>query len=522
MAAPEPGTTLAGKYVVERVLGVGGMGVVVAARHLQLDQKVAIKYLLPDALANPEVVERFAREARAAAKIRGEHVARIIDVGNFDDGAPFMVLEYLDGENLEDLLARRGPLPISEAIGYVLETCEALAEAHAAGVVHRDLKPANLFLAKQPDRRSIVKVLDFGISKLVDPSSQGITKTSVIMGTPFYMSPEQLISTKDVDARSDIWALGVILYELLTRTKPFVGESMPEIIGAILTNEPERISSLRSEVTLDLELCIARCLASKVADRHASVKELAVALGPFAAPESRASIDKIARVLGDSLAPGSNEGGVMEVIPSSAVASALVPRVEGDSTAIVPSSAAAIAAATTEPATRGPAPAPKPAPAPASAVPAVTSHAVTSAVVTPPARTSPVLKIAIGIVVVTAAAGAALGLRTGPAATPVRDPVVAAPPEPTPTTPATVASSTTVILPALEPAAPDAAVAVTPSAAPAVAIAKGSSTARVAPHANAPPAVVASATAAVTAPPAPPPPATPASAAKNPLQMGIK
>jgi serine/threonine-protein kinase len=303
MSAPEPGTLLAGKYMVERVLGVGGMGVVVAARHIQLDQKVAIKYLLPDALANAEVVERFAREAQAAAKIRGEHVARIIDVGKFDDGAPFMVLEYLEGQNLEELLEQRGPLPYTEAVGYMLETCEALAEAHAAGIVHRDLKPANLFLALQPDRRSIVKVLDFGISKLADASGHGITKTSTVMGTPYYMSPEQLVASKAVDARSDIWSLGVILHELLTNRRPFDGETLAEIVGGILQNQPDRIASLRNDVPLDLELCISKCLASKPDQRHASVGAFAVALAPFAPPEQRSSVEKIARVLGASLAP---------------------------------------------------------------------------------------------------------------------------------------------------------------------------------------------------------------------------
>ena len=173
-STPEPGQLLAGKYVIEEVLGVGGMGVVVAAKHVQLDQKVAFKYLLPAALLNPEVVERFAREARAAAKIRGEHVARVIDVGQFDDGAPYMVMEHLEGKDLARILEKNGPLPIEDAIRYLLETCEALAEAHAAKIVHRDLKPSNLFLARQPDKSDIIKVLDFGISKTGDAPSASL------------------------------------------------------------------------------------------------------------------------------------------------------------------------------------------------------------------------------------------------------------------------------------------------------------------------------------------------------------
>src|SRR5271165_3220466 len=216
------GDILAGKYRIEKVLGAGGMGVVVAARHLDLDQRVAIKCLLSHTRTVPEIVERFTREARAAAKIQGEHVARVIDVGRFDDGTPFMVMEHLRGNDLADELAKSGPLPVTDAVRYLLETCEALAQAHALRIVHRDLKPANLFLAAQPGRRAIIKVLDFGISKVIDPSGGALTKTASIMGTPYYMSPEQLLSSKSVDERSDIWALGIILYELLVGRPPFM------------------------------------------------------------------------------------------------------------------------------------------------------------------------------------------------------------------------------------------------------------------------------------------------------------
>ena len=264
-SAPEPGQTLAGKYLVEEVLGIGGMGVVVSAKHIQLDQKVAIKYLLPAALLNPEVVERFAREARAAAKIRGEHVARVIDVGQFDDGAPYMVMEHLEGHDLAKHLELHGPLPIEDAIRYLLETCEALAEAHGAKIVHRDLKPSNMFLATQPDKSAIIKVLDFGISKTGDAPTAALTKTSALMGTCFYMSPEQLTNPKGVDHRSDIWSLGVILYELLAGRPPFLGESVPEIIGGILSNQPESIRTLRAEVPFGLEVVIGKCMQTKPA-----------------------------------------------------------------------------------------------------------------------------------------------------------------------------------------------------------------------------------------------------------------
>lgn len=300
----EPGTILGGKYRVEEVLGVGGMGVVVAAHHLQLDQKVAIKYLLPEALGNPQVVERFAREARAAAKIRGEHVVRVLDVGQFEGGGPYMVMEHLQGHDLAKELETNAPLRIEDVARYVLETCEALSEAHSAQIVHRDLKPGNLFLASIPGQRAIVKVLDFGISKVAsDAVSSALTNTSALMGTAFYMSPEQLTTPKSVDHRSDIWALGVILYELLAGVPPFTGETVAEVIAAILTNEPKRLVDHRADVPPALGAVIANCLRTKVADRYPDVASLAFALAPFASPQDRKSAEISARVLG--VTPGS-------------------------------------------------------------------------------------------------------------------------------------------------------------------------------------------------------------------------
>src|SRR3954470_13666053 len=213
-APVQEGEILAGKYRVERVLGVGGMGVVVAATHLQLDERVAIKFLVPDALSSDEAVARFAREARAAVKIKSEHVARVIDVGTLDNGAPYMVMEYLEGGDLSRVLQAQGPLPVEDAVEYVLQACEAIAHAHVLGIVHRDLKPANLFLTKRNDGSQSVKVLDFGISKVLSGNSgasssdAAMTRTRAVMGSPLYMSPEQMTSTRDVDGRTDIWALG--------------------------------------------------------------------------------------------------------------------------------------------------------------------------------------------------------------------------------------------------------------------------------------------------------------------------
>jgi serine/threonine-protein kinase len=294
------GDVLLGKYRIERVLGAGGMGVVVAAFHLQLEERVAIKFLLPDALVNPESLERFAREARAAVKIKSEHVARVFDVGTLDTGAPYMVMELLDGEDLSALVGRIGPLPVQDAIDYVLQATEALAEAHAIGIIHRDLKPSNLFLTRRADGSACVKVLDFGISKYSAPGSSGnldMTKTHAIMGSPLYMSPEQMASTRDVDARADIWATGVVLYELLSGQQPFQATTMPELCAQVLQKEPANILDLRADLPQELVQVLLRCLAKQRDQRFAHVGELARALAPFASRGAAKSAERIWNVL---------------------------------------------------------------------------------------------------------------------------------------------------------------------------------------------------------------------------------
>jgi eukaryotic-like serine/threonine-protein kinase len=295
------GQVLAGKYRVERLLGEGGMGVVVAARHLQLDERVALKFMRPEALFNAEAVARFAREARAAVKIKSEHVARVTDVGTLENGAPYMVMEYLEGGDLLAWLKQQGRLPVEQAVEFVLQACEAIAEAHALGIVHRDLKPANLFVIRRPDGAWSVKVLDFGISKMTGVSGSGpdfgMTKTSAVMGSPHYMSPEQMRSVKDVDARSDIWALGVILYELLTGVTPFTGDSFPELVLKIATDAPAPLRNHAPDVSPALEQVVLRCLDKDPGTRFATVGELAVAVVEFAPRRGRLSVERISGVL---------------------------------------------------------------------------------------------------------------------------------------------------------------------------------------------------------------------------------
>jgi eukaryotic-like serine/threonine-protein kinase len=296
------GDLIAGKYAVERVLGDGGMGVVVAARHLELGERVALKFLLPEALKNPEACLRFVREARAAARIKGEHVARVLDVGTRDDGIPFIVMEYLEGHDLGRIIETRGPLAVSDAVHYVLQACEAVAEAHALGIVHRDLKPANLFLTTSPDGSPLVKVLDFGISK--SPSvfartlSPSITTVNTGMGTPHYMSPEQARDASKVDARSDVWALGAILYELLAGKPAFDADSVPALVMMIATEEPPALENLRPDVPAALVASIRHCLQKNREERFADIAVLARALEAFVPEEARQSVARIARILG--------------------------------------------------------------------------------------------------------------------------------------------------------------------------------------------------------------------------------
>jgi serine/threonine-protein kinase len=297
---PQAGEVVGGKFVIERVLGVGGMGVVLAARHTQLGQNVAIKFLRRTAASSPEAVSRFLREARAVVALQSAHVVRVMDVGTLDDGLPYMVMEHLSGTDLGHVLEVRTAVPVEEAVDYLLQAIEAIAEAHAAGIVHRDLKPSNRFLTLRPDGSPLVKVLDFGISKAVPggPEPLNLTDTAVVLGSPLYMSPEQVRSTKNVDTRTDIWALGVIIYELLAGTPPFEADSVTGLCAKIVADPPAPLRLRRPEVPVALEAVILRCLEKDITRRPRSVSELAAALQPFASIEGRLAVDRIVRIGG--------------------------------------------------------------------------------------------------------------------------------------------------------------------------------------------------------------------------------
>jgi serine/threonine protein kinase len=284
-AALQAGQVLAGKYRVERVLGAGGMGVVVAARHIHLDAPVALKFMTEEALADQALVARFLREARATARLRGEHVIRVSDVGELDSGAPYMVMEHLQGQDLAALLASLGPPPIASAVEYAIQACEGLDEAHREGIVHRDIKPSNLFLTRRPNGTPCIKLLDFGISKSVRMlhASEFMHSTSdhAVFGTPLYMAPEQMRAARDVDARADVWSLGASLYELLSGTVPFPADSIVALAYRIANEAPTPLRERRPEIPHGLERIVMRCLERDCERRFPDARALATALEPY-------------------------------------------------------------------------------------------------------------------------------------------------------------------------------------------------------------------------------------------------
>jgi serine/threonine-protein kinase len=274
------GSVVDGKYRVDEVLGRGAMGVVVAATHLELGERVALKFLRYRAKSgvNDDFASRFKREARVSAKLKNEHITRVIDVGMWRDHVPYMVMDYLAGTDLREVMKAAGPLPIGTAIEFTVQMCEGIAEAHAHGVVHRDLKPSNLFVTKRPDGSDLIKILDFGISKwsVGEAGVDELTQTGVVLGSPKYMAPEQLFGSSEVDARADVWSVGCILYEMLCGRPPFDLPSFTKICAELSTERPPpSLVARRPEITSELEAVVMKCFVRTPEDRIQSVADLA-------------------------------------------------------------------------------------------------------------------------------------------------------------------------------------------------------------------------------------------------------
>ena len=309
-----------------------------AATHVHLHERVAIKILLPELMCDRETVQRFLREGRAAVKIRSPHVARVKDVGELPDRTPYIVMEYLEGSDLGAVLEAQLKLPVQQAVDYVLEACEAIAEAHAMKTVHRDLKPSNLFLTRMPNGTTCVKVLDFGISKMNagEPGAVNMTTTLAVMGSPAYMSPEQLKASRTVDPRADIWSLGVVLHELIAGTPPFAAQTIAELSVQILSEDPPWLADVVGGVAPGLAGVVATCLRKKAAERFSNLADFADALAPFGSTAARRSAECIVHTLG---MPAVRAARIVEP-PAAHVSTRSVDQFARTSAAVAPSAAA--------------------------------------------------------------------------------------------------------------------------------------------------------------------------------------
>ncbi len=300
----EPGTLVGGRYRVEAVVGRGGMATVYAAQHLGLEAGVALKVLHPSLCTDATVVRRFAREARNACRLTSEYVARVTDYGRLESGEAFLVMELLQGEDLQSCLRARGALPTEEAVDLLLQVLAGLAAAHAHGIVHRDLKPANIFVLHRPDGSRHAKVLDFGISTACTTTDeQELTTTRVVLGSPHFMSPEQMANARTADARSDLWSVGVVAYRMLTGVLPFRGKHLLEVTHEVAQGSPQRMTELAPDLPAGIEGAIMKALAHDPCERHQSVAEFARALLPFAPRGAEELVASIERILSGSAPP---------------------------------------------------------------------------------------------------------------------------------------------------------------------------------------------------------------------------
>ncbi|HEY1959610.1 MAG TPA: protein kinase [Polyangiaceae bacterium] len=455
---PRVGDLVAGRYRVERVLGAGGMGAVVAARHTELDDVVAIKFLHPRLVADPSFSARFLREARVTARVKDDHVVRVFDVGTTESGLPFLAMELLEGEDLAAVCAR-GPMPLATAVDCFLQACVGLLHAHGVGVVHRDVKPSNLWLTRRADGAPLVKVLDFGISKLVEPAAgdKRLTETNSTFGSPTYMSPEQVRSARNVDARTDAWALGVVLFELLTAKLPFDAETTSGVLAAIMTDPPPALRSIAPDAPAEVEDVIARLLEKDV-EKRATLVDSARRLRPFASPVGAACVDLIeARYAENAPAPATSSPAISarsgatvlgDTLPQLSVSTATTTRKSGGARVAIATAvlgaiatlaiAARLLTAHAAPSSRVSAPAPTLASHPSASIVATTSAAAPPVAITSEPTSAPLRPRTV------ARGGARPPVATAaPSASASTAPAVSASPPPTATPATTPRAATT-------------------------------------------------------------------------------
>jgi serine/threonine-protein kinase len=306
------GEILAGKYRAERVLGAGGMGVVVRVTHLEGPGVFALKFLRPSVARDSSAAKRFRREAEAAGRIESPHVVKISDVGELASGSPYLVMEYLEGTTLDARISGEMRLPLEQACDLALQIAEGLAAAHAMGVIHRDIKPANLFLTSGPDGAELLKIVDFGVSKILDPDSpagQHLTRTQTSVGSPLYMSPEQMRSARKADFRTDQWSLGAVLYRMATGHLPFDAKSLPRLCVQVLEGDFVPVATRCPDLPPSFAEVVERCFRLSPADRYLDIAELAEALVLFAGPQGRDRAERCRVLL---------RGGKPEVPPAGA------------------------------------------------------------------------------------------------------------------------------------------------------------------------------------------------------------
>jgi serine/threonine protein kinase len=308
-AYPQPGDVLDGKYRIEKMLGEGGMGAVAKATHLVRRAPVALKFMSGAVLSLPGAVERFVNEGVAASQIDSDHVVKVFDVGRLPSGAPYLVMEFLDGRDLSDVILQEGPrIEPARAVHFGLQMLRALHTAHGAGIVHRDMKPSNCFVIEKDGEPDFLKLVDFGISKVRyadEDQGPNLTRTNSALGTPLYMSPEQARSPRDVDRRSDLYSVGAILYEMLCGRTPYTAESgeYTEILFKIFTTDPEPVRDVHPDVPDGLASAVHRALTRERDGRFATALDMGEALAPFAGPRSAEVIGKMRAMRGRSMVP---------------------------------------------------------------------------------------------------------------------------------------------------------------------------------------------------------------------------